>query len=73
MTSNSYFQILFYVVTLIALAKPLGWYMARVYEGESVGLNRLLAPVERLIYRLSGVNPERGNALDRLRHRFFGI
>ena len=58
MTSNSYFQILFYVVTLIALAKPLGWYMARVYEGESVGLNRLLAPVERLIYRLSGVNPE---------------
>ena len=32
--------------------------MARVYEGESVGLNRLLAPVERLIYRLSGVNPE---------------
>ena len=32
--------------------------MARVYEGESVGLNRLLAPVEKLIYRLSGVNPE---------------
>ena len=58
MTSNSYFQILFYVVTLMALAKPLGWYMARVYEGESVGLNRLLAPVERLIYRLSGVNPK---------------
>ena len=58
MTSNSYVQILFYVVTLIALAKPLGWYMARVYEGESVGLNRLLAPVERLIYRLCGVNPE---------------
>jgi K+-transporting ATPase ATPase A chain len=58
MTSNSYVQILFYVVTLIALAKPLGWYMARVYEGESVGLNRLLAPIERVIYRLSGVNPE---------------
>ena len=58
MTSNSYVQILFYVVTLIALAKPLGWYMARVYEGESVGLNRLLAPVERVIYRLCGVNPE---------------
>ncbi|MDD1625721.1 MAG: potassium-transporting ATPase subunit KdpA, partial [Methylococcaceae bacterium] len=56
MTSNSYFQILFYVVTLIALAKPLGWYMAKVYEGESVGLNRLLAPVETLIYRISGVN-----------------
>ena len=58
MTSNSYFQILFYVVTLIALAKPLGWYMARVYEGEPAGLNRLLAPVETLIYRLCGVNPK---------------
>jgi K+-transporting ATPase ATPase A chain len=58
MTSNSYFQIIAYVVTLLALAKPLGWYMARVYEDESVGLNRLLAPVETLIYRLSGVNPK---------------
>ena len=58
MTSNSYFQIIFYVATLLVLAKPLGWYMARVYEGESVGLNRLLAPVERLMYRLSGVNPK---------------
>jgi K+-transporting ATPase ATPase A chain len=58
MTSNSFFQITFYVVTLLVLAKPLGWYMTRVYEGESVGLNHLLAPVERLIYRLSGANPE---------------
>ena len=58
MTSNSYFQIAFYVATLLVLAKPLGWYMARVYEGEPVGLNRLLAPIERLIYRLSGVSPK---------------
>ena len=58
MTSNSYFQIVFYVVVLLALAKPLGWYMAKVYEGEPVGLNRLLAPVETLIYRLSGINPK---------------
>ena len=58
MTSNSYFQIIVYIVTLLALAKPLGWYMARVYEGESVGLNRLLAPLEALLYRLSGVNPK---------------
>ncbi len=46
MTSNSYFQILFYVVTLIALAKPLGWYMAKVYEGESVGLNGIFSSIE---------------------------
>ena len=58
MTNNGLFQITIYVITLLALVKPLGWYMARVYEGESVGLNRLLAPVERLIYRLSGVNPK---------------
>ena len=73
MTSNSYLQITIYVITLLALAKPLGWYMARIYEGEPVGLNRLLAPVETVIYRLSGVNPERGDALDGLRHRFAGI
>ncbi|MDD5274530.1 MAG: potassium-transporting ATPase subunit KdpA [Methylovulum sp.] len=58
MTSNSFIQITFYIVTLLALAKPLGWYMARVYADEPVGLNRLLAPIETLIYRLSGVNPQ---------------
>ena len=55
MTSNSYLQIIVYVATLLLLAKPLGWYMARVYEDEPAGLNRLLAPLETLIYRLSGV------------------
>lgn len=56
MTSNSFFQIGLYVVTLLVLAKPLGWYMARVYEGEPVGLSRILAPLEGLIYRLAGVD-----------------
>ena len=58
MTSNSYFQIICYVVTLLLLAKPLGWYMAKVYEDESVGLNRLLAAAEAMLYRLSGINPK---------------
>lgn len=58
MTSNSYFQIICYIATLMLLVKPLGWYMAKVYEDESVGLNRLLAPVETMLYRLSGVNPK---------------
>ena len=57
MTNNSIFQILFYVATLLVLVKPLGWYMAKVYDDEPAGLNRFLAPVETLIYRLSGVNP----------------
>ncbi|WP_045226896.1 potassium-transporting ATPase subunit KdpA [Methyloterricola oryzae] len=56
MTGNSLLQIAIYVITLLMLAKPLGGYMARVYQGESV-VNRWLAPVEGLIYRLSGVNP----------------
>jgi K+-transporting ATPase ATPase A chain len=41
---------------LIGLAKPLGSYMARVYEGEKHPLERVLGPVERLIYRLAGTN-----------------
>lgn len=55
MTLNGYLQIGFYLVVLLALARPLGAYMARVYTGKSFGLDRVLAPVERLIYRLSGV------------------
>jgi K+-transporting ATPase ATPase A chain len=55
MTANGIFQLLFYVVVLVALAKPLGAYMARVYENKRVALDRVLGPVERLIYRLCGV------------------
>ena len=39
MSANGYLQLVFYVVVLIALAKPLGAYMARIYEGEPAGLN----------------------------------
>ncbi|MFI5401866.1 MAG: potassium-transporting ATPase subunit KdpA [Planctomycetota bacterium] len=50
-------QLLAYVAILLALAKPLGAYMARVYEGRPCGLDRVLGPVERLLYRLTGVDP----------------
>jgi potassium-transporting ATPase potassium-binding subunit len=43
------------VLVLLALAKPLGAYMARVYDGLPIGLDRVLGPLERLIYRLCGV------------------
>lgn len=52
-------QIIFYLVALLALVKPLGWYMARVYEGKPIGLDRVLGPIERLIYRLCEVDPRR--------------
>ncbi|MET1082677.1 MAG: potassium-transporting ATPase subunit KdpA [Burkholderiales bacterium] len=55
MTQNGYLQLALYVVVLIALAKPLGAYMANVYEGRSV-VTRLGAPLENLIYRLCGVD-----------------
>src|SRR5262249_25573222 len=45
-----------YLVVLLALAKPLGAYMARVYEGRDCGVDRLLGWLERLVYRLCGVN-----------------
>jgi len=55
MTANGVFQLLFYLVVLVALAKPLGAYMARVYENKRLALDRVLGPLERLIYRLCGV------------------
>lgn len=54
MTANGWLQILFYSVLLLALTKPLGVYMVRVYDGSL----RWLAPVERVVYRVCGVDPE---------------
>ncbi len=42
MTTNGVLQLVLYVVVLLALARPLGAYMARVYEGRPIGLNRVL-------------------------------
>ena len=58
MTANAIVQIVFYIVVLLVLAKPLGAYMARVYEGRA-GLHRTaLGWLERVIYRLAGVRAE---------------
>jgi K+-transporting ATPase ATPase A chain len=53
MTANGWLQILFYGLCLLLVAKPLGLYMVRVYDGSM----RWLAPVERVIYRVSGIDP----------------
>jgi len=58
MNIYSWLQLVIYIVVLIALAKPLGSFMAKVYEGKHTFLDRVLKPVERFIYRLAGVNPE---------------
>jgi K+-transporting ATPase ATPase A chain len=58
-TANSYLQLAVYLVVLLALARPLGAYMARIYAGEPALLNRLGEPFERLLYRGCGVDPQR--------------
>ena len=58
MTLNSYLQIGIYFVVLLLLVKPLGLYMAHVYQGEATILDRVIRPVERLFYRMLGVNPQ---------------
>ena len=55
MTMNGWAQIGLFFLVLVALVKPLGWYMARVYTGQSCGVDRVVGPLERLIYRVCGV------------------
>jgi len=50
-------QIVLFLSVVLLLVKPLGWYMARVYENKPCGLDRILGPAERAIYWLCGVNP----------------
>jgi len=58
MTLNCIVQSVIFLSILILLVKPLGIYMARVFEGKPVVLNKWFLPIERLIYRLCGINPE---------------
>ncbi len=55
MTENSFFQIALYMIVLFILVKPLGWYMAKVYEDQPCGLNKIFAPLERFFYRICGI------------------
>ncbi len=58
MNLYSWLQLVFYMVVLIALAKPLGTFMARVYQNERTFLDPVMRPIERFIYRLSGVKAD---------------
>jgi potassium-transporting ATPase potassium-binding subunit len=57
MTLNGWLQIALYIGVLVLCVKPLGLYMARVFDGERTWFDPVLRPVERLIYRVSGVDP----------------
>lgn len=57
MTANAVFQILFYLIIVLLLVKPLGGYIARVYSNQSCGINFIVSPIERFIYRLCSIDP----------------
>jgi potassium-transporting ATPase potassium-binding subunit len=54
---RDFLQLTLFVVALVAITPPLGRYMARVFSGEPHFLSRVLSPIERSIYKLSGVDP----------------
>jgi K+-transporting ATPase ATPase A chain len=56
MTANGWFQIGVFLLVIFAVAKPLGVYMARVFSSEKTFLDPVLRPVERLLYRVTGVD-----------------
>ena len=58
MNLYSWIQLIFYIAVLLSLAKPLGSFMAKVYQGERTSLDRVLDPIERFIYRVSGVKAD---------------
>jgi K+-transporting ATPase ATPase A chain len=59
MTINGWIQIALYCAIVIALVKPLGWYMTAVFNGERTFLSPILLPVETGLYRMGGVDEKR--------------
>jgi len=59
MNWNNIIQTIIFLAVLLLLVKPLGIYMARIYKGKPTGLNVWFAPIERLLYCISGIKPEK--------------
>jgi len=59
MTTNGWFQILFFLLVVFAITKPLGAFMAKVFNREKTILDFALRPIEKLIYRVCGVHEDR--------------
>ena len=59
MTANGWFQIGLYLFLILAITKPLGVFMARVFSREKTFMDPVLRPLERLLYRLTGVDETR--------------
>ena len=59
MTTIGCVQIFVFLAAIVAVTKPLGVFMFRVFEGDRPPLPRTLGAVERLVYRLSGIDPKK--------------
>jgi potassium-transporting ATPase potassium-binding subunit len=59
MTANGWFQIGLYLLVILLVTKPMGLFMTRVFNREKTFLDPILRPIERLIYRLTGVDEKR--------------
>jgi potassium-transporting ATPase potassium-binding subunit len=56
MTANGWLQIFVFLLVIFLLTKPLGVFMARVFDRKRTFLDPVLRPIERLLYKLTGVN-----------------
>ncbi|HEX5426093.1 MAG TPA: potassium-transporting ATPase subunit KdpA [Candidatus Acidoferrales bacterium] len=56
MTANGWLQILLFLLIIFLITKPLGIYMARVFGGERTFMDPVMRPLERLLYRVTGVD-----------------
>ncbi len=56
MTANGWFQIIFFFALVLVSAKPMGIYMAKVFERERTFADIIFRPIERLPYKLSGID-----------------
>jgi K+-transporting ATPase ATPase A chain len=70
MTLDGILQCLVFFAVLLALVRPLGAFIARVYEGEETFLHPVLGPVERALYRMTGVDPTEGMSWRATRSRW---
>ncbi len=59
MTANGWFQIAVFLALILAVTKPMGVYMARVFSRERTFMDPVLRPLERLLYRVTGVDEDR--------------
>ncbi len=59
MTANGWLQFAIYCVVLLLTVRPVGIYLTRVLEGERTGLDPILRPIERLLYKLCAVNADK--------------